>query len=130
MDARDVAKAMMLAREKGRRGERYLAAGQHMTMAELIPLIARITGAQAPTCKIPLPLLYLLAAGNEAFSRMTGKPVLLSWATVRTIAREAGRSHYNPRKSEQELGLEFRSILETLQDDADWFRNSGRLAAL
>lgn len=130
VDARDVAKAMILAREKGRRGERYLAAGQHMTMAELIPLIARITGAQAPTRKIPLLLLYLVAAGNEAFSRMTGKPVLLSWATVRTIAREAGRSHYNPKKSEQELGMEFRSILETLQDEADWFRNSGRLPAL
>lgn len=127
VDARDVARAMLLACEKGRRGERYLAAGQHMTMAELIPLIARITDVRTPTRKLSLPLLYLIAAGNETISRMTGKPVLLSWATVRTIAREAGRSYYNPRKSEQELGLKFRDILETLQDEANWFRDNGRL---
>ena len=125
VDARDVARGMILASERGRRGERYLAAGQHMTMAELIPLIARITGARSPTRKLPLPLLYLIAAGNEAFSRITGKHVLLSWATVRTIAREAGRSHYNPRKSEQELGLKFRSPIETLQDEANWFQENG-----
>lgn len=37
---------MILANENGRRGERYLAAGRHMTMADLLPLIAKATGVK------------------------------------------------------------------------------------
>lgn len=39
VDARDVALAQIAAAERGRRGERYLAAGRPMTMRELIPLV-------------------------------------------------------------------------------------------
>ena len=127
VDARDVARAMILANRQGRRGERYLAAGRHMTMADLLPLIAQATRAKAPTRSIPLLLLHLIGAGNELYARMTGKPVLLSWAMARTVATENDRSRYNPTKSEQELGLEFRPVIETLRDEVDWFRAHGLL---
>lgn len=127
VDARDVARAMILANRQGRRGERYLAAGRHMTMADLLPLIAQATGAKAPTRRIPLLLLHMIAAGNELYARMMGKPVLLGWAMARTIATENDRSHYNPAKTERELGLEFRSVVETLRDEVTWFRTQGLL---
>jgi dihydroflavonol-4-reductase len=122
VDARDVARAMILANAQGRRGERYLAAGRHMTMAELLPLIAEAMHAQAPTRRIPLWLLHLLAVGNELVARLSGKPVLLSWDIVRKIANENDRSRYNPTKSERELGLRFRPVKETLRDTAVWLR--------
>ena len=120
VDARDVAQAMILANAKGRRGERYLAAGRHMTMAELLPLIAQAMQARTPTRRIPLWLLHLLAAGNELVARLLRKPVLLSWAIARNIANENDRSRYNPAKSERELGLRFRPVEETLRDTAAW----------
>ena len=52
VDARDVARAMIFANCHGMRGERYLAAGRHMTMADLLPLIAREVGSAAPTRRI------------------------------------------------------------------------------
>ena len=127
VDARDVARATVLVNARGRRGERYLAAGRHMTMAELIPLIGAATGARAPTRRIPRALFYLIAAGNEVYARLTGKPVLLSWAMARTVAREADRSRYDPGKSARELGLTFRPVAETLADAVAWFRASGAL---
>ncbi|NKN37295.1 SDR family oxidoreductase [Agrobacterium sp. a22-2] len=127
VDARDVARAMILANYKGRRGERYLAAGRHMTMAELLPLIALATGVKAPTRRIPLIFLHLIGAGNELYARITRKPVLLSWAMARTVAAENDRSRYNPTKSKRELGLEFRSVTETLRDEVHWFRAHGFL---
>ncbi len=78
---------MILANERGRRGERYLAAVR----------------------RIPLWLMHLLAAGYEAYARLTGRPVLLSWAMARTIATEDDRSHYDPAKGERELGPAFPS---------------------
>ncbi|ESQ81833.1 oxidoreductase [Asticcacaulis sp. AC466] len=125
VDARDVAQAMILANARGRRGERYLAAGRHMTMADLVPLIARAAGVAAPRGRIPLWLLHVLAAGYETYARLTGRPVLLSWAMARTVAKEADRSRYNPAKSERELGLSFRSVEDTLRDEVAWFRANG-----
>lgn len=127
VDARDVARAMILANAKGRRGERYLAAGRHMTMAELVPLIGAATGVKTPTRRIPQALLYLIAAGYEAYARLTGRPVLMSWAMARAVAREADRSRYDPGKSERELGLTFRPVAETLRDEVAWFRVNGLL---
>ena len=127
VDARDVARATVLVNARGRRGERYLAAGRHMTMAELIPLIGAATGAKTPTRRLPQALLHMIAAGNEVYARLTGRPVLLSWAMARTVAREADRSRYDPGKSARELGLTFRPVTETLADAVAWFRASGAL---
>lgn len=127
VDARDVAQAMILAAAKGRRGERYLAAGRHMTMAELVPMIAAATGATPPRRAMPLWLMHLIAAGYEGYARATGRPVLLSWAMARTVAREDDRSRYASAKSARELGLAFRPVTETLRDAAAWFRAAGML---
>ena len=54
VDARDVALAQIAAAERGRRGERYLAAGRHMEMGELIPLLGQVAGIPVPTRKLPL----------------------------------------------------------------------------
>lgn len=127
VDARDVARAMILADAKGRRGERYLVAGRHMTMADLLPLIAREVGVRAPRRRIPSWLMHLLAVGNEIAARLTGRPVLLSWALVRAIANEDDRSRYDPTKSERELGLRFRPLEETLRDEVASLRAEGQI---
>ena len=127
VDARDVAQAIIAAAEFGRRGERYLAAGRHMTMEDLVPLLGRIAGVQTPTRKLPLPLLYLLAGAQELFARLTGKPILLSLATVHLMVKEAGRSHYDHTKSARELQLNLRPVAETLADTVAWYRDQDRI---
>jgi dihydroflavonol-4-reductase len=127
VDARDVAKAMILANEYGVRGERYLAAGRHMTMAELFPLLQKATGVKAPTLRIPLFLLYLLGAMGEIQARLTKKAALISWAMVTTLANETEKSRFSPAKSKEQLGLEFRPVEETLRDEVSWYRSNGYL---
>ncbi len=48
VDARDVAAVLVAAAEKGRRGERYLAAGRHCTMGELAVQLEHVSGRPAP----------------------------------------------------------------------------------
>ncbi|MCP1104027.1 SDR family oxidoreductase [Serratia nevei] len=122
VDARDVAQALILAAQRGQCGGRYLAAGRHMTMQELVPMLGSIAGVKTPTRVLPMILLYALAVLQEAYSRLSGKPILLSLATVRLMMREADRSHYNPAKSERELGLSFRPLEQTLVDTLSWLR--------
>ncbi|WP_336694431.1 SDR family oxidoreductase [Delftia acidovorans] len=125
VDARDVALAHIAAAERGRQGERYLAAGRHMVMEELIPLLGEVGGMAVPTRKLPLPVLYVLAGIQEIYARLSGKPVLLGLATVRLMVREAGRTRFNPQKSERELGLYFRPVTQTLADTVGWYRSNG-----
>jgi len=130
VDARDVAEAQIAAAERGKRGERYLAAGRHMTMQELVPLMGKIAGIKTPTRKLPFPLLYLLATVQEFYARVSGKPILLSLATVRLMRKEAGRSHFNQTKSEQKLQLKFRPIEQTVADTVTWYRSNGWLPSV
>ncbi|AOZ03733.1 oxidoreductase [Cupriavidus sp. USMAHM13] len=127
VDARDVARAQISAAERGQRGERYLAAGRHMTMQELVPLLGKIAGIKTPTNNLPFLLLYFLAAAQEVYAKISGKPILLSLATVRLMRKEAGRSHFIHTKSEQKLQLKFRPIEQTLADTVAWYRRNGWL---
>lgn len=127
VDARDVAEAQIGAATSGRRGERYLAAGRHITMGELVPLIGRVAQVKTPTRKIPFPALYTIAAAQEVYARLTGKPILLSLANVRLMRREAGRSHFDHSKSKRELALQFRPMEETIRDTIAWYRRNGWL---
>ena len=125
VDARDVAACMITAAERGRRGESYLCAGCHMTMPELLARLERAKRGQVPSRHIPIGLLFAIAAGYEAYARLTGKPILISLASVRLLARENDRSHLNHDKSQRELGIRFRSFDETLADVIAWYRANG-----
>ncbi|QOT80389.1 SDR family oxidoreductase [Cupriavidus basilensis] len=129
VDARDVAQAHIAAALRGRRGERYLAAGRHMTMRELIPLIGHTAGVATPKRALPVPLLFALACVQEIYARITGKPILLSLATVRLMVKEADRTRFSHAKSEGELGLGFRPVDHTVRDVIAWYRAHGWLPA-
>jgi nucleoside-diphosphate-sugar epimerase len=129
VDARDVAETQWAVLDRGRRGERYLAAGRNMTMSTLAPILEAATGVKAPTRRIPMRLLYLIAAVNEAWAAITGRPILLSLAMVRLMASEDRRTTFDHSKRESELGLHFRPVEETLRDEVGWYRNHGWLPA-
>ncbi|CAI8940822.1 SDR family oxidoreductase [Pseudomonas donghuensis] len=125
VDARDVALAHIVAADKGRRGERYLAAGRNMTMRQLVPILGRVAGVKTPVRQLPLPALYLLATVQELYARLTGKPILLSMATLRLLIREEHRTCFDHRKSEEELGLTFRGVERTITETIAWYREHG-----
>ncbi|SDY31006.1 dihydroflavonol-4-reductase [Collimonas sp. OK242] len=130
VDARDVALAHIAAAERGRSGERYLAAGRHMTMRELIPMIGRIARVDTPQRMLPVPLLFALAGLQEIYARLTGKPILLSIATVQLMVKEADRTRFSHAKSERELGLKFRPVDDTLREVIVWYREHKWLPGL
>lgn len=125
VDARDVAEAMWSVAIKGQRGERYLAAGRHIEMAELFAVLEKISGVPAPTRAVPMPLLYALASVNELWHFLTRKPALISFAGVRFMARSRNRTYFNSGKCERELGVYFRSVEETVRDTISWYRQNG-----
>jgi dihydroflavonol-4-reductase len=130
VDARDVASAAIAAAESGRRGERYLAAGRHMTMRDLMDVYEQVTGVPAPKGSVPAAALIAIATVAELGGKLSGKPVLISRATVKLMLREAERTRFNPAKSERELGLTFRAAEDTIRDEVAWFAANGFLQSV
>ena len=130
VDARDVALAQIAAATRGRRGERYLAAGRFMPLRELFGHLEKVTGVSAPKTNLPFSLLFVIAALQEASARLTGKSVLLSWAAVKSMASQAERTRFSNTKSLSELGLEFRPVEETLRDTVAWLQDNGLAPAV
>lgn len=127
VDARDVAEAQLRALEQGGRGERYLAAGRHMTIPDLFDHLEAVSGVPAPRRRIPAALLYAIAALSEVAARVAGKPALLSWAGVQVMMQERERSRFDDTKSRRALGLAFRPVRETLADEIAWLRGAALL---
>jgi len=127
VDARDVAQAMLLVARRGRRGERYLAAGRTFTFAEYMACLAQVSGIKALARKIPRSALYAIAAASECRARVTRRPVALSLAAMGLLDQRVDRLQFDHSKSKRELGLEFRPIETTLRDEIAWYRAHGYL---
>lgn len=121
VDARDVAQVALASSRTGERGARYLAAGHPVSMARLLQVMESVSGVRAPRRKLPRVMLYAIAFLQEAYARLTGRPVLLSLATVNNMANDYGR-RFSAEKIRKKFGLGFRPMEETLADEVMWNR--------
>ena len=123
VDARDVAAALIMVTLKGKPGERYLAAGRHIQMKDLVSMIGHYANVETPTKTMPMPLLYCIAFLQELYCKFTGKPILLSLASVRLMASQYDRTHFSSERYEKILGLQFRPLEKTLADTLSDLKN-------
>jgi len=80
---RDAAKAMLLAEEKGRVGERYIIAERWVDFKELFASAAKVAGVAPPKTRIHLFMLYAMAGIADVLSFITRKDNRLSVASIR-----------------------------------------------
>jgi dihydroflavonol-4-reductase len=120
VDARDVAQAMINAVERGRSGERYIVSrGEFVTLARILELLEHVSGVPGPRLRIPFAVTLIYAWLSELYSRITGRPVLVTLNGVRTLQHPRVTSS---AKAQRELGASFRPLAETLRDEVAWFR--------
>lgn len=122
VDARDVAKVMLAASMRGVGGRRYLAAGRGMHMRDLMAVAALVSGVPAPKRRLPSSVLTVIAFAQEAYARISGRPVLLSLATMRNVRRDRAR-HFSDQRIRDEFGIQFRPLEDTLRDAVAWHRD-------
>jgi nucleoside-diphosphate-sugar epimerase len=111
----DAARAMVLAAEHGRVGERYLVSEKMISNAEVVRIAAEAAGVPAPTKSIPLPLSYALAIAGSAKAKLRGTDEQLSLGSLRLMRAEAPVDH---SKATRELGWEPRPVEESIREAA------------
>jgi dihydroflavonol-4-reductase len=111
----DAARAMILASEHGRIGERYLISERMIALKEVVRIAAEEAGVPAPRRSISVPMLYALGALGDLRARFTGKDAELSLASVRMMRAEAPVDH---SKAVRELGWQPRPVEESIREAA------------
>lgn len=111
----DAARALILAAERGRNGERYLISEQLIALREVVRIAADEAGVPPPRRSIPVPALYALGALGTLRARFTGKDAELSLASVWMMRAEAPVDH---SKAVRELGWQPRPVEESIREAA------------
>jgi dihydroflavonol-4-reductase len=111
----DAARAMVLAAEHGRVGERYLVSEKMISNADVVRIAAEAAGVPAPTKSLPLPVSYALAIAGSTKAKLRGTDEQLSLGSLRLMRAEAPVDH---GKATRELGWEPRPVEESIRDAA------------
>ena len=120
VDARDVAAGHLLAWEHGRPGERYILGSENLTLAQILQILARITGRKAPSVKLPYVVAYCAGVCSTAWAGVTGTPPRVPIDAVRMARKKMWVTH---EKAQRELGYYPEPAETALRRAAEWFRD-------
>lgn len=117
VDVRDVVAVLLAAAERGRTGERYLAAGNWVSVADLARAAAAITNIPPPRLVVPVALARVGVPFAAAWGWMTKKEPLYTSESLSTLAHTA---RISSAKAASELDYHARPLEETLRDTYAW----------
>jgi dihydroflavonol-4-reductase len=115
----DAARAMVLAEEKGRIGERYIVSDRWLTYRELYGIAADQAGTRVKFRTMPIWLLYVLGFAADIVARIRNRDSQLSVEAARL-------SHLLPdmdsTKARRELGWTPRPVEESIRAAIDFYK--------
>jgi dihydroflavonol-4-reductase len=120
VDVRDVARGMLLAWEKGRRGEKYILGGENLTYKDIMERIAREAGVAPPSRQVPRWLGRLVGLFGDVQERLSNREPLLNSVTMGyaycTIFQ------FSSQKAQAELGYRPGPLEPAIRDALRFFR--------
>lgn len=125
VDVRDVARGMIGAWQRGRRGERYILAGHNLHYLEIMNLIGSRAGITVPQRVLPRFLASLAGLFGDLQARITGNEPLLTSASVNWAYCD--RFRVSSQKAQRELGYVISPLDGAIDDAIAWFRANGQL---
>lgn len=122
VDVRDTAEAHLLACERGKPGERYIAGCENLTLAAILEKLARLAGREAPKLKLPYAVAYAAGVVTTGWARVTGHPPRAPIDAVRMAKKKMFVSH---EKARRELGFNPGPVDDALRRAVEWFQAHG-----
>jgi dihydroflavonol-4-reductase len=124
-DVRDMARAHVLAAERGKRGETYLLGCRDISLAEIARMAMDALGVRKRIVVAPFAVASVVARGLRFVAdRITRRPPLFTPQAVR-IARLGLRADCT--KAVRELGMPQSPVELAVADAMSWFRREGYL---
>lgn len=118
----DVVRGIIAAAERGRTGERYILAGENLTVHEAFARTADIVGGRRPIGRVPLPLLRAGTRLIEGVCDLLGVEPPIS---MDLIVHAGIYNWYSSGKAERELGYTITTFDQAVKAAYDWYRQNG-----
>jgi dihydroflavonol-4-reductase len=126
IDVRDVAAGIILAGQRGVKGEVYILSGEQISIRELFSSLEGISGTRAPGIMVPCWLARFVGIISTPFIlRRKKKPLF----TAYSIDVLRSNSAVNSSKARSMLGFSARPIIYSLKDTVAWFRDEAKAAS-
>ena len=109
-----------------RAGERNAVASENLTVKGLFDIMAELTGVKAPTLKLPVGAVRVVAGLLEGVSRLTGSRPMIDRSQVDEFAGKY--AYFDSSKAVRELGYTFLSARETVRRTIAWLVERGFVA--
>ncbi len=117
----DIARGIVLALEKGKKGERYILGGENLSVAELSRLVRQIAGKNPRTWILPNGILKFLCNGMSLLGLPPPVPLdILDYAVLYWFVDSS--------KAKHELGYTARPAQETFTDVVRWLKDTRRIS--
>lgn len=123
-DVRDVARGMIAAWQRGRRGERYFLGGHELTYRDFFRTVCRVVGVRPPRFKLPFRVALAVGWVGDRRERR-GQHALVNSTQVRYAYTD--RFRFTAAKAQRELGYEIHALEPAIEDAVAWFRARGMI---
>jgi dihydroflavonol-4-reductase len=115
----DAARAMLLAAEKGRDGERYIVSERFISARELYSTAAEAGGVRPPRIGVPLKVMYALGFCGDIAARVLRRDLKLRTLSVRLLSIMSPMDH---GKAERELGWHPEPVQDSIRRAVEFYR--------
>ncbi len=120
VDVRDVAEGLILAAEKGRRGETYILSGSRATLEQVWQMAQHCSGCKSPRLILPFKLALFSSTFLQYYYRHFKLTPRFTPYSLQTIV---DNSAFSCAKAVEELGYTARPLQETIADFIAWHRD-------
>lgn len=124
-DVREVARGMIAAWLRGRRGERYILGGEELMYRDYLERVARAAGVNPPRCRLPYPVAWIGGKAGDLFEAVTGRDTTVNSISVRYAFTKIYR--FRSDKAVRELGYVVAPVEPAIREAVAWFRARGMI---
>lgn len=117
VDVRDVAKGIIMACDKGKKGECYIMSGEFVSIKKLADLVCDVVGRKRIKVVLPIMIARIVAPFYEMYYNVKGKTPLFTKYSLYTLS---SNSNFSNEKAKRDLGFVTRDITDTVKDMVMW----------
>ena len=117
VDVRDVAKGIIMACDKGKKGECYIMSGEFVSIKKLADLVCDVVGKKRIKVVLPIMIAKIVVPFYEMYYNVKGKTPLFTKYSLYTLS---SNSNFSNEKAKRDLGFVTRDITDTVRDMVMW----------
>lgn len=123
-DVRDLSQGTIAAADKGTAGSCYILGNDEVSFKDFTKILSEEARCKKVSIFLPITLANFMAIIMEKQAKKKGIQPLMTRFSIYNLARN---NCFDSSKAKRELGYTTRSYKETLRDEVNWLRMTGKI---